>query len=278
MVALGASYDRDAVPGVAAAHSFYDHDSTVALRAALERFTGGTVLIGVVRPPIKCPPAPFEAAMLMDAAFRRRGIRDRVDLHVAIPEPEPLGVAGADAARTVRHHLDAKGIRLHTGAPVESIEGRTAHLGDQGELEVDLPVIVPAHRMPDVVAASRLGTGEWVRVDAATLETHHQGVFAIGDLNAVPTRGGAVPKAGVFAAGQGRTVAGVIASRVLGTEPPPPYDGAGHCFLAFSESESALVGGTFLASGGPDVALGEPSAEGMAAKARFARDWESFRL
>ncbi len=279
VVALGAAYDHGAVPGSADAHSFYDAAGALRMREALDEFTGGSIVIGVAGAPIKCPPAPFEVAMTIDAALRRRGLRREAKLAVAIPEPAPMGVAGPEATATVRRHLADRGIDLHTSAPVTAVDGRDVVLGDGTTLVADVPVVVPKHTLPAVVAASGLADGRsWVAADPATLETSTPGVFAVGDVNWVPAGERAIPKAGVFAAGEGRTAAAVIAARVLGTEPPPPYDGTGHCFLAFSEDESALVGGDFLAPGGPQVGLGEPSAEGMAAKHRFAEAWRTFAV
>ena len=112
-----------------------------------------------------------------------------------------------------------------------------------------------------------------------TLETSVPDVFAIGDVNVVPFGNGmAIPKAGVFAAGQGEHVAETIASRISGSAPPLPYDGSGECYLAYSGTQSALVGGEFLAAGGPQVALKPPTAAGMRNKERFERDWRRFRI
>ncbi len=279
VVALGAAYDWDAVPGSAAAHSFYDLASTLRLKEALARFEAGRIVIGVAGAPIKCPPAPFEAAMTIDAALRRRGLRDDVAIDVAIPEPAPMGVAGPEASALVRRHLDDRDLTLHTSAPVHSVVGNQMVLGNGTVVPADLPVVVPRHVLPGVVAESGLADGKaWVPVDVGTLETAVPGVFAVGDVTVVPAGQAAIPKAGVFAAGEGRVAGAVIAARVLGLDDPPPYDGTGHCFLAFSEEESALVGGDFLADGGPQVGLAEPSAAGMAAKHRFTEQWRAFEL
>ena len=116
-------------------------------------------------------------------------------------------------------------------------------------------------------------------VNPDTLETRVPGVFAIGDVNVIPIGDGkAIPKAGVFASGQAETVGRLIASRVNDQEPPPAYDGQGDCFLTFSDSEAALVGGTFLASDGPHVGLGEPSAGAIRLKEEFEQDWRRFMI
>jgi sulfide:quinone oxidoreductase len=114
VVALGASYDWGAVPGSQGAYSFYDIDNAQRLRRKLRSFRKGRVAIAVSSLPYKCPPAPFEAAMVMDWAFKQRGVRNNVEIHVYTPEPVPLPVAGPEAGvfassggETVGHNIAA---------------------------------------------------------------------------------------------------------------------------------------------------------------------------
>src|SRR6516162_2503564 len=67
------------------AFTFYEPYGAVALRDALAAFDGGRIAINVVDMPIKCPVAPIEFAFLADWYFRRRGIRDRVELTLVTP-------------------------------------------------------------------------------------------------------------------------------------------------------------------------------------------------
>jgi len=279
VVALGASYDWDAIPGAAQAYSFYEREGAVRLRDRLAVLESGSVVIGIEGTPYRCPPAPLEGALLLDWAFRRRGIRHAVSIDLAIPEPAPLAVAGPDAARTMRQRLEEQEVALHTGRTLSALDGPTAVFSDGSELPADVVITVPIHLVPAVVSDSGLTGGKpWVPVHAATLETARPGVFAVGDVNSIPVGDKAIPKAGAFASGQGALVGSLIASRILGVEPPPPYEGIGHCFIALSGDEAATVGGRFLAPGGPEVGLGDSSAAGMAAKAQWEVDWEGFHI
>ena len=65
--------------------TFYTPEGAEALRRALDRFTGGRLVVGLVDMPIKCPVAPLEFCFLADDYFRRRGIRDRVALTYVTP-------------------------------------------------------------------------------------------------------------------------------------------------------------------------------------------------
>jgi len=281
VVALGAAYDWDAVPGAKDAYSFYDFDYARDLRRRLSRLKRGKIVLAASKPPYKCPPAPMETAMMINWWARKKGIRKDLDISVYIPEPGPLGVAGKEASQRVRSALDTRGIELVTAAGVTEVapSGREASFMDGSSVKADVIATVPVHKLPDVVAASGINNDKpWVPVDRGTLETSTPNVFAIGDVNVVPSGEFAIPKAGVFASGQGTKVGQVIASRINGSNEPEPYDGVGWCFMAYSGGRSATVGGEFLTDGGPDTVLSDPTVSGMKAKERFERDWRSFRI
>jgi sulfide:quinone oxidoreductase len=280
IVALGAQYDWDAVPGARDAYSFYDFDYARRLRRRLSRLKRGKIVFAAAKPPYKCPPAPFESAMVVNWWARKKGIRRDIDISVYIPEPGPLGVAGKEASMRVRNALDQRGIELVTSAGVTEVsaDGREASFSDGSSASASVIATIPVHRLPDVVAASGIADGKpWVPADRATLETSTSNVFAIGDVNVVPAGDFAIPKAGVFAAGQGVKVGEVIASRINDSDVPEPYDGVGFCFMAYSGGRAATVGGEFLADGGPNTVLTDPTVAGNKSKERFERDWRSFR-
>lgn len=281
VVALGAAYDWDAVPGARDAYSFYDFDYARHLRRRLSRLKRGKVVLAVAKPPYKCPPAPLETALMINWWARKKGIRKDIDISVYIPEPKPLGVAGAEASARLVSAFDQRGIELVSAAGVTEVSpnGREASFANGSSTYANVIATVPVHKLPDVVAESGLANGKpWIPVDSSTLETSTPNVFAIGDVNVVPSGDFAIPKAGVFAAGQGTKVGEIIASRITENGDPEPYDGVGFCYLAYSGGRSATVGGEFLANGGPQTNLSEPTVAGMKSKERFERDWRSFKI
>jgi len=281
VIALGAAYDWDAVPGASDAYSFYDFEYARHLRRRLSRLKRGKIVLAAAKPPYKCPPAPFETAMILNWWAKNKGIRKDLEISIYIPEPGPLGVAGKEASMRVRSALYQRGIELVTGAGVTEVSanGKEASFADGSTTIADIIATVPVHKIPAIVAASGVSDGKpWVPVNKANLETSTANVFAIGDVNVVPSGDFAIPKAGVFAAGQGTKVGEVIASRINETDEPDPYEGVGFCYMSYSGGRSATVGGEFLAEGGPQTILSEPTVSGMKSKDRFERDWRNFKI
>lgn len=281
VLAPGAEYHWDAVPGSSEAYSFYSIDTARRLRRKLSGFQRGRIVIAVASLPYKCPPAPFEGAMVLDWLFKQRGLRDRVDIHVFTPEPAPLKIAGPEAIAKLTSQLARRGVHLHAGQSIQAAEahGTRAAFLDGSTLKADILITVPAHRPSRLAAeAGLVGESGWVEVDAATLQTKMPNVFALGDVNFVPMATGmGIPKAGVFASGEGETVGRNIAADIMGGK-PVRFAGEGYCFLATGGDSAALLEGRFLAAEKPAVRYRTSTARGMRRKERFESDWRRFRV
>lgn len=217
---------------------------------------------------------------MIDDYLREKGARDRSSITVAIPEPAPLGVGGPEVSARIRGILDKAGIELRTGVRATAVRSDSIEFSDGVSLKADISIIVPVHRLPPVVEASGLaGDKPFVPVDRETLETVVSNVYAIGDVNGIPVgENAAIPKAGVFASGQGRHVAEVIGAKLGVCSAPGAYDGVGHCFLMLGYDTGAQVGGAFLAPDGPEVDLDEPSKAGRQAKDEWEAAWARFDI
>jgi sulfide:quinone oxidoreductase len=271
VVALGAEPRPDLVPGMAEhAHDVWDAGSVHKAKAALEAFEGGRIAVAIAGAPYPCPPAPYECAMLVDEWLRDRGLRERTELVVSTFQPILLPNAGREGSTWLGEQLAARGIEARVGRKVERVGERTIVYAD-GELEADLVIGVPPHRVPAVVADSGLtADGDWVSVDPGTLATRHPGVFAVGDVTQIKLANGLpLPKAGIIAELEGARVAAAIAAEVQGGELPPPFDGHGHCFIEMGRSTATLIEGEFFAEPEPVVQLRAPSVENAEEKRRF---------
>jgi sulfide:quinone oxidoreductase len=271
VVALGAEPRADLVPGLDE-HGFnaWARPRIPKLAATLDAFERGRLAIVIAGVPYKCPPAPYELAMLLDEWLRERGLRDSTELSATTLQPILLPNAGKQGSAWIGEQLDERGIAHATGRKVDHIEsGRVAF--EDGELEFDLLIAVPPHRPPKVVASSALGgEGGWIKVDAGTLATGHDGVYAVGDCTAIKLANGLpMPKAGIIAELEGARVAAAIAADLRGDPDPPPFDGRGYCFVEMGRAKASLVEGEFFAEPEPNVSLREPSVANAEEKHRF---------
>ncbi|MGZ5345847.1 MAG: NAD(P)/FAD-dependent oxidoreductase, partial [Actinomycetota bacterium] len=222
VVALGADYDLAATPGLAeAGNEFYSVAGAEAVRDVLPSIRSGTAIVGVCGAPFKCPPAPSEAAMLLDGYLRERGISDDVTIRVVMPFGVPIPPSPATSEAILARFAE-RGIEFVPDRKVAALDPATheAVLDDGTRLPYGLFLGIPVHRAPAVVEASGMTEDGWIPVDQGTLATRFPGVYALGDVTSVGT-----PKAGVFAEGAARVVADQLIARIRGEAEPPDFDG-----------------------------------------------------
>lgn len=192
-----------------------------------------------------------------------------------------MPIAGEEAAALIAGALSDRGIELHTEAGVTEVDedGRLARFSDGSSVEAELVITIPVHRVPEVVASTKLvDDSGWITVEPETLATSLEDVYAIGDIAMVPMAiGKGLPKAGVFASAAGAVVGHNIAAAINGTE-STTFDGKGHCFIYYTPEEAGKIQGEFLADGAPKVELVPPGPEGAEEKKKFEEDWRAFRI
>jgi sulfide:quinone oxidoreductase len=272
LVALGAEPRPDLVPGFSdAVFNLYTLAGAERLGRTLAETAGGRIVVGVLGVPYKCPPAPYEAAMVFDDVFRRRGTRTQFDLQTFTPQPVSLPVAGAAGCAQIEGLLAGRSIGFTPNRKTIRLEGRTAVFEDGSRMEADVFVAVPPHRPPAVVTDSGLPRrGEWLEVDSRTLRTPVERVFAVGDAVEIPLANKmALPKAGVFAEAEARVAAGTIAAEIEDRPPDAAFTGEGYCFIEVGGGQAAYVTGNFLATPGPAVQVTAPSEAAYGEKVAF---------
>jgi sulfide:quinone oxidoreductase len=284
IAALGAELAPEAVPGLAeVAHTFYTFEGAAKLREALQTFSGGRVAVVVSALPYKCPGAPHEGAMLVADHFRRRGMRDKVEMHLFTPEPQPMPVAGPRLGDMVRQMLEGKGISFHPLHKLTSVNPQAPELSFEGKesFRYDLLVAIPPHRGPGLVREAGLANeAGWVPVDRATLATRREEVYAIGDVTAISIPGRwkpevplMLPKAGVFAHAQAEVVARRIAAAISGAEAKDTFCGDGYCMLEAGEDLAGFAFGNFFAEPSPQVQLKQMGKVWHLGKVLFEKWW-----
>ncbi len=269
VIALGADYDLDATPGLAeAGNEFYSEGGAEVVRDVLPNFTAGRAIVGVCGSFFKCPPAPSEAAVLLDDFLRQRGTRDDVTIQVVLPFGAPVPPS-PETSQAILERFSERGIEFVPNHRVASLDpdAREAVLDDGARLPFDLFLGIPVHRAPAVVEESGLTEEDgWIAVDPRTLATRYPGVYALGDVASVGTA-----RAGVFAEGAARAVADQLIARLRREPEGPGYDGTGSCYIEFGDRQVAKVDVDFFSvPGKPIGTFTPPSPQTAEEKATFA--------
>jgi sulfide:quinone oxidoreductase len=224
------------------AHHFYSAEAASRLRAALDRFDGGRIVIGIAGMPYKCPPAPLEVAFLIDTELRDRKMRDRASMDFCSPIGRAFTIESVSEMATPI--LASKGIELHTFFNVEAIDPeRRVVLSLEGEeLGYDLLILVPPHKGQQFLidAGVAPAPGGWLPTDRHTLLVGDRAnVYALGDATDLP-----LSKAGSTAHFEAPVVAERIAAAIEGRRPAgkhADYAGRVMCFFEIGDGKGTLL-------------------------------------
>jgi sulfide:quinone oxidoreductase len=266
-VALGADYDIAATQGFEeGGFEYYSVAGAERLADVIPGFDSGTIIIAILGQPFKCPPAPFEAALLLHDHLVEREVRGAVEIRVVGPMAAPVPIT-KEVSRGILRALEERSVEYMAKQLVVGLDTRSgqARLESGESLSYDLFIGIPVHRVPEVVESSGLAVDGWIPVDHTNLTTRFPDVYALGDVAGAP-----VAKAGVFAEAAARAVADDIASRLRGAELEQPYEGAGSCFIEFGGGTVGKVEANFLGGPKPTARLIGPSRELAAEKQAFA--------
>jgi Uncharacterized NAD(FAD)-dependent dehydrogenases len=224
------------------AQHFYTAEAAARLRAALDAFTGGRIVIGIAGMPYKCPPAPLEVAFLIEAELRERGLRDASEMHFCSPIGRAFTIESVSEMATPI--LEQKGIELHTFFNVEAIDpAKKQVLSLEGEeLPYDLLILVPPHKGQQFLMDSGLAPapGGWLPTDRHTLLVGDRpNVYALGDATDLP-----LSKAGSTAHFEAPVVAERISAAIEDRAPAgkhADYEGKVMCFFEIGDGKGTLL-------------------------------------
>jgi len=224
------------------AHHFYTAEAAARLRAALDRFDGGRIVIGIAGMPYKCPPAPLEVAFLIESELRDRNIRGRTSIDFCSPIGRAFTIESVSEMATPI--LETKGIELHTFFNVEAIdpERKVVQSLEGEELGYDLLILVPPHKGQQFLMDSGLAPapGGWLPTDRHTLLVgERSNVYALGDATDLP-----LSKAGSTAHFEAPVVAERISAAIEGREPAgkhADYEGKVMCFFEIGDGKGTLL-------------------------------------
>jgi sulfide:quinone oxidoreductase len=243
VLATGSRITPEEIPHFAEeAHHFYNAQAALRLRHALDAFSGGRIVVAIAGMPYKCPPAPLEVSLLIEAELRQRGLRTQSEIHFCSPIGRAFTIESV--SEMVTPILAEKGVELHTFFNVETIdpERKVIQSLEGEELPYDLLVLVPPHHGAQFLIDSGLAPapGGWLPTDRHTLQVGGRpNVFALGDATDLP-----LSKAGSTAHFEAPVVAERIAASVNGRGArvkQGSYEGKVICFFEVGDGKGTLL-------------------------------------
>ena len=244
VIASGTTPRPDQTPGMLGEEwhksvgEFYTFEGAVALKAAMDRFTGGRLVMHITEMPIKCPVAPLEFVFLADDYLRQRGLRDKTEIVYVTPLDGAF--TKPVAARELGSALEKRGIHLESDFMIESVdqEAKVIRSYDEREVAYDQLVTIPLNMGADFVARSGLGDElNYVPVDKHTMQsTAHETIFVLGDASNLPTS-----KAGSVAHFSVEVFVENFVQLASGRPMTHSFDGHANCFIEAGGGKAMLL-------------------------------------
>jgi sulfide:quinone oxidoreductase len=280
IISLGTEYALEEVNGFLENGGFnlYDTEQVPQIREKILSLNKGKIAICITSIPYKCPPAPYEASLLINDILVKNGTRDSIDIDIYTPTPITLPVAGAKVSQDVLNLLSNNHIKFHPLHKIQSVLNMEKIEFENGNwIKYDILIGIPPHKVPEIVRNSGLiAQGQkWINVDKFSLRTEYENVFAIGDATEIKVNESvAIPKAGVFAEAQAKVVSQQIIDDIVNDKAKRSssrFDGKGFCFMEIGNEKAGYVDVDFYNENGPATLLEPPSGESYKKKLDFER-------
>lgn len=272
IVALGAELAPDRIGGfVGRGYNLYDAQQVPALREKLLGLERGKVAISIMGMPYKCPPAPYEASMLIDNMLTRQGTRSNIEIDIYAPALIALPIAGPQISANIVEIVSQRGIRFHPSHKLKLVIDGKLEFENGSKADYDVLIGIPPHKVPEIVRSAGLTEGDWVAVNRDTMKTEFKNVFAVGDVTEIKLGALALPKAGIFAEEQAKVAARQIIDEISGRPSMTTFAGQGYCFMDVGNRRAGYLEGDFFNPTGPSLRLDAPSEQNFQKKQDFER-------
>ncbi|NDF35186.1 MAG: NAD(P)/FAD-dependent oxidoreductase, partial [Nitrosopumilaceae archaeon] len=95
VVALGVEFAPEKISGLPEnGFVLYDLEHGPKIRQKILEMKSGKLGFVITGMPYKCPPAPFEAALIIDSMLKEQNVRDKIEIDFYSPAPITLPAAG----------------------------------------------------------------------------------------------------------------------------------------------------------------------------------------
>ena len=244
IISTGSSPDYDQIDGLKQANMDFHTDAYNAslIYNRISSIKSGKIVVGIGGLPYKCPPSPNESAFMLDEYFRKKGIRDDVEIVYITPFTR---IYSAESINEVIEPMyERRDIESITAFNTDTVDDEKKEITSlEGEsLKYDYLFLTPPHKPAGFLKGSNMADEDgWVKVDKKDLHiTTYDNGFAIGDTTNIP-----ISKAGVEAHLEGVVVANNIAAEITGTEQKIKFTGRTQCSMETGFHKATFVVGTY---------------------------------
>ena len=273
IISMGAILAPEKIPGlVENGFNLYDHNQLYQINKKLNEIKSGKIAIVIMGMPYKCPPAPFEASLLVDSMLRKRGIRDSVQIDFYSPAPITLPAAGPEVSKQILDLVNSEKITFHNSQKIKHVEPKKL-IFENNEYNFDILLAIPPHIAPKVIYDSNLALKPgFISIDR-DCKTPFENIFAVGDVTSLTVNDTmAVPKAGIFAEGEGIVVAKNIISKLESNEKSILFAGKGGCFLESGRDTASIIEVDMFTNQKPTTRLTESTKDNLTKKLDFEKE------
>ena len=273
IISMGAILAPEKISGlIENGFNLYDHNQLNEINQKLNKIESGKIAIVIMGMPYKCPPAPFEASLLVDSMLRKRGIRDSVQIDFYSPAPITLPAAGPEVSKKILDLVNSEKITFHNSQKIKRVESKKL-IFENDEYRFDILLAIPPHIAPKVIYDSNLAKEPgFIPIDR-NCKTPFENIFAVGDVTSLSvTDSIVVPKAGIFAEGEGITVAKNIISKLESKETSVLFDGKGGCFLESGRDTASVLEVDMFTNEKPSTKLTESTKDNLSKKLDFEKE------
>ncbi len=274
IIAMGAVLAPEKIPGLSEnGMNLYDHNQLTEIHKKIKNMRSGNIAISIMGMPYKCPPAPFEASLLIDSMLRDAGVRESIQIHFYSPAPITLPAAGPEISKKILSLINSENIIFHDSCKIKSVEKNKLIFQNGEEANFDLLLAVPPHVAPKVIYESGLAKEDGFIPINRDCKTPFENVYAVGDvttLTVIDTM--TVPKAGVFAEGEAITVAQNIISNIQNKNELLLFDGKGGCFIESGRDTASIIEVDMFTESKPTTKLTDSTAKHLDEKLQFEKE------
>jgi len=273
IISMGSILAPEKIPGLKEnGFNLYDHNQLSEIHDRLMSIKSGKIAISIMGMPYKCPPAPFEASLLIDSMLKKRGVQNSIQIDFYSPAPITLPTAGPEVSKQILELIDSENIIFHNSCKIKSVESNKL-VFENGEADFDLLLFIPPHIAPRIIYDSGLAKEPGFIPIKRDCKTSFENVFAIGDVTTMTiTETMTVPKAGVFAEGEGMAVAKNIISKIQSKEELVLFDGKGGCFIESGKETASILEVDMFSQSKPSTSLSESTPDNLSKKIEFEKE------